>query len=445
MVKTFTKLRRSIQSSNQSLNKGFTVIELVVAAIVSFIVLGISLGLINQQRRQFLTDQARSEANQNLRLAMEFMGNDIQLAGERLSSNMQLPAISLIDGGDTDPDELVLQRKLLATSLRVCNGFGGTDTTIAVAYETSPPPDPPPLDPPDCSFSDVRDDNQASGSDAKTDSLNDFRDYRCSLDNTAGCDRDNLSDIPDKAEDCDEECALAYVHDPTLNSGAGDGEFFLYTYEDCEDDLNDDWGGDGSDDECNNHISGDPNGKFINRLHAIPLGEDGQINTGKPGDDDEEWKNSYTDEAEIYILEELKYELVAENPEDCDDPAATKTVLAVVQNRQKQCEPNQLSDNDSLILEPMRLVNNISDIDITIEMEDKTLRDSFNSLLTYADDWKQIKNIEVDLESIIASESDIIRSDVNANIDEDYNDGLSGESKKRRLSSQIFPRNAMSK
>ena len=417
--------------SSQNSTRGFTLIELLVAALVATTVIGVALGLIVEQRRNFLTDQTRSEANQNLRLGMEFIGIDIELAGERLESNSELPAISLIDGG-SDPDQLVLQRKLLNTTLRVCEDFGVTDTAITVAYEANLPSSE------NCGvFSDLRSDS-ATEPDALTDSLNDFRDYRCSRDETETCER---SSILSSTSDCDEECTLAYIHDPSADRG----EFFLYTYEDCID-------SDGGIEECDKQREpSEANGRILNRLHAIPLGPDGQINGhDASGDGDNQWQYDYDIGAEIYIIEERTYTLVSENPSDCN---GDKSVLAVVQNRQDNCGPEPLAFNDSLNLEPMRLVNNLSEFDVTIETNSGSISGDFNysgGVPTYdtSTDWREIEHIEIDLEALITDEiagSDIIRADVNKNIDEEYNDGLDDSEKKRRLSTRFFPRNALSR
>ena len=405
-------------------------LELVVATIVATAVLATALGLIVEQRRNFLTDQARSDANQNLRIAMEFMGNDIEMAGEYMESNVLLPGISLINGSGSDHDEIVAQRKLVATNLILCEDLGGSDDTIVVSVAN--PSDPTQ----ECtsSFSDAKEDNEVLGLDALTDNLNDFRDYRCQGD---GCTRPQ-NDIPSAADDCDDECILAYIHNPVN----GEGEFFLYTNEECVD---------VDSDACADHIAETGSGMFKNVMHVIPLGDDGWVNTGLDGD----WANAYDgyitnpnpdQTPKIYLIEERKYTLVSEDAGDCD---SDKTVLAVVQNRQDNCSEDvtPLTSNDTLNLEPMRLVNNINDIDITIETASGTVT-TYNETLTYIDDWQDIKYIEIDLEAFMEMDSDLIRADVNQNIDEDYNieegEELEDIDKKRRLSTRFYPRNAIS-
>jgi hypothetical protein len=121
-------------------NKGFTLLELAVASAVALTILGISLGMITEQRRWVLGDQTRASANDNLRLASDLIGQDIKQAGERLESNAQLSGISIIAGTTGAPSTLILQRQLLQETLPVCQSIGaGTSTsTIDVAVLNGP-------------------------------------------------------------------------------------------------------------------------------------------------------------------------------------------------------------------------------------------------------------------------------------------------------------------
>jgi hypothetical protein len=110
--------------------KGFTLVELTVAAAVSLTVLGTSLGIITELRRGMLGDRTRITANDNLRQASDFIGQDIKQAGERLESNTQLPGISIIPGAAGAPSTLVIQRQLVSAPLPVCQNIsaGGVST-----------------------------------------------------------------------------------------------------------------------------------------------------------------------------------------------------------------------------------------------------------------------------------------------------------------------------
>lgn len=133
MVNQFMKLRLSTRSSNS----GFTLVELLVTTLISTIILGASLSLIVDQRKQFLTDQNRTQTSQNLRAGMDLIGTDIKLTGERLEEDFEQPGVMLIDASHanntSDSDELILQRKLIPEKLGVCADVAAGATSIAVS------------------------------------------------------------------------------------------------------------------------------------------------------------------------------------------------------------------------------------------------------------------------------------------------------------------------
>lgn len=213
MVNQFMKLRLSTRSSNS----GFTLVELIVTTLISSIILGASLSLIVGQRRQFVTDQNRTQASQNLRAGMDLIGTDIKLTGERLEEDFEQPTVMLIDeshgNNNSDSDELVLQRKLIPEKLGVCADVaaGATSITVSTASGSGL-----------CIFSS----NETPTADGLTDLLNIFQDYRCEEDGTAGCDRT----IALSGSNCDGECTWAYIYNPSTNSG----EFFQYAFEEVD-------------------------------------------------------------------------------------------------------------------------------------------------------------------------------------------------------------------
>ena len=206
--------------STQILNKGFTLIELVVSSLIASVVLLASLGLINQQREAVLRDQVQTEVSQNLRAAIDLIGADIKQAGARLDTKPELPGVSLIQGTAGDPDTLILQRRLLALDLSVCEDVGGNDSTITVAIDAVNNAD-------DCAFGDIGPDTDGDPStanpDGLTDNLNAFQDFRCAEDGVDGCAR-----TTNIVGSCDDECVWAYIYDPVSD----EGEFFQYSFED---------------------------------------------------------------------------------------------------------------------------------------------------------------------------------------------------------------------
>jgi hypothetical protein len=200
--------------------KGFTLLELIIAAGVSLTILGVSLGVLSEQRRWVLGDQTRATANDNLRLASDLMGQDIKQAGERLEADTFLPGISVIPGpSSTDPSTLLLQRQLLTEKLPVCQtiGSGTTTATIDISVVNGPVVA-------NCGYSysaPVGGELTPALTTLKpTDNIRAWRTFRCTQDGpaTSGTDPCALTNTA---------TAWAYIHDPINNRG----EFFRYSIE----------------------------------------------------------------------------------------------------------------------------------------------------------------------------------------------------------------------
>lgn len=205
MAPRFTKQKLSSPNSN----KGFTLVELLVTTFIASGVLIASLGLITDARKQFVSDQVRSQSNQTLRVGMDMVGTDIKNTGDFLQSDINLPVVTVVDGASGAPDQLILQRKLLSDTLTVCEDVNtGSKTTITVAVRPGNS---------DCPiYSDGNSDNL-------TDALSLAMRERCEQDGTAGCSRTT----PPATGTCDDECVSAYIYDPVDQ----EGEFFLYSFE----------------------------------------------------------------------------------------------------------------------------------------------------------------------------------------------------------------------
>jgi len=63
------------------LNTGFTLVEVLVAMVVSLIIMGGAYSIFNSQQRQTVIQTNISDAQQALRAAMDFMSRDIRMAG----------------------------------------------------------------------------------------------------------------------------------------------------------------------------------------------------------------------------------------------------------------------------------------------------------------------------------------------------------------------------
>ena len=269
-------------------SKGFTLLELLVTSTVAAIFVILSLGLFVQQRRQFLTEQARAETNQNLRLGMDLIGSDIRQAGERLESDTELARVSVINGTSGAPDTLVLQRKLTNEILPVCQTItaGTATSTIDIAVTGTPGVS-------NCAFSD----GNANG---LTDNLDQWQAYRANQDGTAGAARSTTTSSCAVAGGTDRECVYAYIHDPVANRG----EFFVYAFE-------------------NSGTCATITGRTCNRIYRADGGT---------------WQNTYTYTAgstsatqpRIYILEERRYSLTA----DANTTRTDDYILQMSLNRQ---------------------------------------------------------------------------------------------------------------
>ncbi|MGF1604356.1 MAG: PilW family protein [Thermosynechococcaceae cyanobacterium] len=409
MLGKFLKLRLSTRDSTkiQGEDDGFTLIELIVSAVISLIILAVSLGLINDQRREFLGNQNRSQANQNLRAAMDIIGTDIKLAGERLETVNNLPVIKVINGNGIDGDRnehdrLILQRKVISDTLTVCDTVSsGTSTPIIVAKEADLPSSDLPCGP----FLDADNGNAAGKTpDALHDNLNTFKDYRCSLGATANCDY-SRSTIPSTAAACDDECAIALIFDPAT----GNNEFFYYVYEDCTDDNS------GSD--CAAQIAGTDNRLIQNRIHAVPL-------------EGNNWVNTYSSGSLIYIFEEREYSFDDDNG-----------ILELVINRQDRWADLSAAENNG---NPLRLVNQLQSFNVQAGVSTNTtpptnpLQSSINDGLPGSFiPWQRIHLVRVELEASNPSTSDLITLP---------RGGCDGAPNDNRLclASEFFPRNALS-
>lgn len=209
MVNLFMKLRQFSPSSN----KGFTLVELLVTTLIASTVLGLSLQLITDQRRQFVGDQLRSESNQTLRSGMDLIAADARIAGDFLQSDSELPVISVIDEStittpNNNGDILVFQRKMIPDTLKLCRDLSNGQDRLVVSR--NPPQD-------GCGpYSD------GDGNDLN-DTVDAFRKYRCQADGTDTCETTS----PPSVGTCNDESVWAYIHDPVNNRG----EFFKYAFE----------------------------------------------------------------------------------------------------------------------------------------------------------------------------------------------------------------------
>jgi prepilin-type N-terminal cleavage/methylation domain-containing protein len=119
---------------------GFSLIELLIALLVTSVLAGAALGVTLSTRRLVVKDQGRHRVDQDLRIGLDLVGIDIRQAGERLPADF--PAIEVVDGAAGAPDTLIIRRNLLGEVLPVCEEIteATTTTEIRIAVTGSSPP-----------------------------------------------------------------------------------------------------------------------------------------------------------------------------------------------------------------------------------------------------------------------------------------------------------------
>jgi hypothetical protein len=305
----FSKIMIYTASKTRSV-KGFTLLELIVAAAVSLTVLGVSLGVITEMRRSMLGDRTRITANDNLRQVSDFIGQDLKQAGERLESNSQLPGISIIQGASGAPSTLVIQRQLLNETLPVCQSIsaGSTTATIDVSvlngtiggtnygsavpnctYSYSAPTGGEPSTP--TTLATLR----------PTANLRSWRTYRCTQTGSAASNTDPCTTSTNSAT------AWAYIYDPANKRG----EFFQYS-------------GETSGNCVSTGFATPPTTRTCQKIQRV-------FSTQQPT-----WKYAYTysptgaaaSQPQLYLFEERKYDAIV------DPSNANSYILQLTVNRQ---------------------------------------------------------------------------------------------------------------
>ena len=122
MVQNYSKSKPFLLDSSE---KGFTILEFLVANGMALIVIAVISTSILSVRDLFHNDIVRTRVNQNLRGAVELVGSSIRLAGENLYPSF--PSIEVIDGVAGAPDEIILRRNLLDEVLKVCETIDAGD------------------------------------------------------------------------------------------------------------------------------------------------------------------------------------------------------------------------------------------------------------------------------------------------------------------------------
>ncbi len=118
---------------------GLTLVELLVALAIAFIVVGAAMTLTFSSRKVYDLDETRTSINQNLRNALTIIGSDVRQTGERLptAAGSVFPALELVQGGEGP--ELIVRRSRLATQPTLCASVSGSAATLTIGTNNNPP------------------------------------------------------------------------------------------------------------------------------------------------------------------------------------------------------------------------------------------------------------------------------------------------------------------
>jgi prepilin-type N-terminal cleavage/methylation domain-containing protein len=365
-----------------SSQQGFTLVELLVSTVVAGAIISASLGLINEQRRNFLGDRDRGNINDNVRNALNLIGADIRQGGELLEKQFELPVITVRDGNPTNQaDSIVIQRRAIPETLTLCEPISGGETEIDITAFGS-----------DCGTTTSQPINDLDET-KNVANIPSWRKERCSQDGNskAGVNsQDSQGCIPEStrgandAVECtqiggtDEECLWAFIVD---KSNPAQNDFFLISGE--------------SEGTC---TSGSD---YCWKIHRAKNSRDFTYDYA-----------AGSDNTLIYVLDEREYRLV----NDVNTSRTDDKVLELIVNRQT----------------PQRLTNLLDKMEISIpKYKDPNSSTSaaetgltqFNENGTYVKDWQGISGIEVSIKGLNQNEANKLPD------------------AKLTLKSQFFPRN----
>lgn len=91
--------------------KGFSLLELMVAAVLTIGLIGGAFALVNRNQRVFVTESGVTDMNQNVRTAVDLLTRDIQCAGVGLPagvSNGNFAALYYKNGANGSPDSIMM-------------------------------------------------------------------------------------------------------------------------------------------------------------------------------------------------------------------------------------------------------------------------------------------------------------------------------------------------
>src|SRR5262245_18950226 len=89
--------------------QGFSILELLIASLLTIGIMGAAFSLIGRNQRLFVTETAVTDMNENIRSAIDLLTRDIQAAGMGLPrTNGSYAAFFYKDGAGNAPDQMMI-------------------------------------------------------------------------------------------------------------------------------------------------------------------------------------------------------------------------------------------------------------------------------------------------------------------------------------------------
>ncbi|MBI3650863.1 MAG: prepilin-type N-terminal cleavage/methylation domain-containing protein [Acidobacteria bacterium] len=102
-------MMKPIEQMENHRESGFTLLELMIAALITVGLMGVIFSLINRNQQVFVSESGVTDMNENVRFAADLMTRDIQSAGMGLPRiNGSFAAIFYTDGPSGAPDQLMI-------------------------------------------------------------------------------------------------------------------------------------------------------------------------------------------------------------------------------------------------------------------------------------------------------------------------------------------------
>ena len=119
-----------MRSNNE---KGFSLLELLVAAALTVGLLGGAFALVNRNQQVFVTESGVTDMNQNVRTAVDLLTRDIQCAGMGLPVNAgNFAAMYYKNGANGAPDSLMMLNGDPSAPFATVNTISAVNTEINV-------------------------------------------------------------------------------------------------------------------------------------------------------------------------------------------------------------------------------------------------------------------------------------------------------------------------